>query len=205
MATTAVTLAQQIFQLDISDSDSTRRKAFFERGEQSLTEEERGILKALGMQVGDAMMESLRPYLAKFFDALPGCQTDIDIYLKKDCEIPYFVLWSILFGDYTQTEKRLSEARAAAQAIDLNLAQSSHAIRRLGLPPVAPSRPATPTAPAGPLTDEPLIRAIFTLQSTSSAPAPAAQVVPKPKPSVTPADLSEEALIRAIFTLQGST
>lgn len=188
-AKTGILLAGQMFPVSLSEADSARRKAYFEKGAEFLTDDEIGLLKALGMQVGDAMMESLRPYLATFFDALPGCQTDLDVYLKKDCEVPYFVLWSILFGDYTQTERRLSEARAAAaeSATNLEIADSVHAAKSLGLPAArtapgaaaataragAAPGAAAATARAAPdaaalLTDDALIRAIFTLYPVAS-------------------------------------
>jgi hypothetical protein len=183
-----VILANQIYSLGTGESDSLRRKAFFERGEQMLTEDEEAILKALGMQVGDAMVESLRPYLAKFFDALPGCQTDVDLYLKKDCEVPYFVLWSILFGDYAQTEKRLSErlaAVAAPSATNLDIAQSASALMRMGVPAVAV--PATVPVAA--------------VAAAATAVAPVAAAVPAMAPLNAATALSDDALIRKIFTL----
>ena len=69
--------------------------------------DEQAILTMLG--IDQDMEESLRPYLGDFFDALPDCQSDTSLYLHKQCEIPYFVLWTTKFAGHTNSEQRKQE------------------------------------------------------------------------------------------------
>ena len=138
--TARIQLSNQVLTIGISEEDSARREAFFSANVGELTTDEKNVLQALGMRVGDAMYDSLRPHLSKFFNALPACQTDTDVYLKQDCEVPYYVLWSILFSNYQETERRLSEQQKRAELpTNLALAQSAFVAKDLGLPPAAPA------------------------------------------------------------------
>ncbi len=105
-----ITLANQHFTIGQSTEDKLRRDQYFRNPAQleyQLTDQERAVLSALGI---DGTLElTLRPYLAKFFDALPSCQTDAAMMLAKSCEIPYYVIWSARFGARQATKGRFEE------------------------------------------------------------------------------------------------
>jgi hypothetical protein len=203
--TAQIRLSNRVFQIGTTEADSARRSAFFTKKEGELTEEERKVLESLGMNIGDAMMDSLRPYLANFFDALPSCQTDTELYLKQECEIPYFVIWSILFGDYQETEKRLLEQRKRTEpASNINIAQSILAAKRLGVVPGVPAAPTVPTTVPTTVPSAPIaINEAATIPPAPTVPAAAekAAAVPTKAEAPVPEEDLETRYLRAIQTL----
>jgi hypothetical protein len=183
---TTITLANKHFTLGLTAGDQVRRESYFRDPSNpaySLVEDEQRILDALGI---DAVMEtSMRPYLAKFFDALPGCQTDASMILSSACEIPYYVIWSTQFGarqaskDRFETNKRETRART-----DIEMAQNGAIID--GLKPV-------------PVVND-IIREIFTVQAfTPVITAPAKRNVTPDENTPTP--LKRVSMIDRVFTL----
>lgn len=116
-----ITLANRPFTVSTSKKDSERRYAYFENPKttkESLNDDEREILKALGMKEElfksddvSKLETSLLPYMAKFFDQLPFCQSDTSLVLSKDCEVVHYVLWHVLFMDRQHVIKRYDENR----------------------------------------------------------------------------------------------
>ncbi len=98
------------------EDNARRRKYFMNPGDSaySLTDEEQALLSAIG--VDNVMEDILRPYLAKFFETLPRCKTDAAMYLSKECEIPYYVLWSIKFANRQETTRRIEERTVRSQS-----------------------------------------------------------------------------------------
>ena len=116
-----ITLSNRPFTVSTSRKDSERRHAYFtnpKTTKETLNDDEREILKALGMKEelfkGDDVSKletSLLPYMAKFFDQLPFCQSDTSLVLSKDCEVVHYVLWHVLFMDRQHVIKRYDENR----------------------------------------------------------------------------------------------
>jgi hypothetical protein len=116
-----ITLGNMLFTVSISERDSKRRHAYFENPKttkETLNDDERAILKALGMN--EEMFKSndptnletsLLPYMAKFFDQLPFCQSDTSLVLSNDCEVVHYVLWHVLFIDRQHVKARYDENR----------------------------------------------------------------------------------------------
>jgi hypothetical protein len=116
-----ITLANRPFTVSTSKKDSERRHAYFQNPKttkETLNDDERAILKALGMKEElfkradvSELETSLLPYMAKFFDQLPFCQSDTSLVLSKDCEVVHYVLWHVLFMDRQHVQTRYDENR----------------------------------------------------------------------------------------------
>jgi hypothetical protein len=154
-----ITLANQHFTIGQSSDDKLRRDQYFRNPEQpeyQLTDDERKVLLAVGI---DGILEStLRPYLAKFFDVLPSCQTDAAMMLAKNCEVPYYVIWSARFGARQGAKGRFEEnKRNHKSRTNIQMAENGAYIDDLKPLPVIPDT----------------IRDIFTLITVAQgAPAP---------------------------------
>ena len=160
----AVTLYGRQFIIGFSKEDDTRRKAYFKNAEGTLTPQEKQVLTSLG--IDSQMEETLRPYLAEFFQSLAICNSDTALLLNKDCETAYFVIWSTMFANRKEIERRLAEAQAAAVAMsDLDVAQTGALIA--GLRPRGPvvGPGASAAAAAVPPIDQ-----LFTLMLQQPAP-----------------------------------
>ena len=102
-----VQLGNQSFVIGFDMVDDARRKNYFRDGSGQLTESEKNLLISLGF---DAELEkALAPDMAKFFMDLQKCPTDASIHLRKECELPYYILWSALFHDQKETRRRLDD------------------------------------------------------------------------------------------------
>jgi hypothetical protein len=113
---TAVQIANKRFSIGFGEADNMRRIAFF-RGDVdvALTPDEIALLTALG--IDDTMKMSLRPQLAEFFQSLKECRNDTSLTLSSKCEMPYFIIWSVLFANRRETQRRILEDAAAHREI----------------------------------------------------------------------------------------
>lgn len=120
--TTVVSLYGKPFSIGFSEGDNARRSAYFKSGTGNLTPQEKSLLLSLGV---DSMLEnSLKPYLAEFFSSLQTCSSDASLILSKTCETAYFVIWSALFHNRAETERRMKESKGGI-IDDLDLAQDA--------------------------------------------------------------------------------
>jgi len=153
----SVKLSNRTFQIGFSDDDNTRRNLFFREGSESsqLTDQEQELLDAIG--IDEIMAESLKPYLADFFKSLQKCNNDTSLVLNTDCELPYFILWSVLFYNQKETETRLALDQAQHKPItDLGDAMLDELLSELS------------TSSAGSAASDPF-QTIFTLMVSDSA------------------------------------
>jgi glucan-binding YG repeat protein len=119
MSSDVVMIANKSYTIKQSMSDRIRRRKYFlmyngtapSSASATLTEEENQLLNDLG--IDSKMITSLKFYLATFFDNLYMCSNDSSIILRKDCNIPYYVLWSIMFANKEATDKRIRENKEA--------------------------------------------------------------------------------------------
>lgn len=112
-----IQIGNKMFVISTSVEDNARRRKYFMNpgdSAYSLTDEEQALLTAIG--VDNIMEDILRPYLAKFFESLPRCKSDAAMYLSKECEIPYYVLWSIKFANRQETTRRIEERTVRSQS-----------------------------------------------------------------------------------------
>jgi hypothetical protein len=117
MSAPLVQLANQSFLIGFDTTDDIRRKTYFRDGSgPGLTEQEKNLLISLGF---DAMLEqALAPYMGEFFMDLQQCSSDTSIHLRKECELPYYVIWSALFHNQKETRRRLDDNMKMEKAID---------------------------------------------------------------------------------------
>jgi hypothetical protein len=186
---TVIQLGNQSFTYNNTDSDHERRKLYFKgRPEAQLDPLEKAILTALG--VDKAMEKSLAPYLADFFKLLPSCSSDTSLLLSKQCELPHFVLWSILFANKDRIQNRIANRPSGAPS-NLNVAgiQGLLAEIRSGMPANMPGAVPGP-APAEEQLPPP------------SAPAAAAPALEQPQSGAVVVPLpAPNAAINRLFTL----
>lgn len=112
-----IQIGNKMFVISTSIEDNARRRKYFMNpgdSAYSLTDEEQALLTAIG--IDNAMEDVLRPYLAKFFETLPRCKSDAAMYLSKQCEVPYYVLWSIKFANRQETTRRIEERKLRSQS-----------------------------------------------------------------------------------------
>lgn len=117
-----IQIGNKMFVISTSVEDNARRRKYFmnpDESEYSLTKDEQDLLTAIG--IDNVMEDTLRPYLAKFFETLPRCKSDAAMYLSKQCEVPYYVLWSIKFANRQETTRRIEEHKLRSQS-DIRLA-----------------------------------------------------------------------------------
>ena len=136
-----IMLGNKSFILNTSSADSVRREEYFEnpKGPAKLDQYEKEILKALGVDENFAQVDALRPYMARFFEQLPLCQSDTSLVLSKDCEVVHFVLWYIMFANRQNVEERLSENKAIYKPYaDISIALDQSIINRLTGEPIRP-------------------------------------------------------------------
>lgn len=149
---TVVHLGNQSFTYNNTEDDHARRKLYF-KGQPggSLDALEKAILTALG--IDSETEKALAPYLADFFKLLPACSSDTSLLLSKQCELPHFVLWSILFANKEATVNRLA-AQPGGTPSNLNVAGIQGLLSEIrsglpsGVPGAIPSAPSASPAPA---------------------------------------------------------
>jgi hypothetical protein len=110
-----VQLANKRFSIGFQEADNLRRIAHFRDGSASLTADEFALLAALGIDTG--MVLSLRPQLAEFFQSLEHCRNDTSLTLSSACELPYFIIWSVLFANRRETQRRILEDAASHREV----------------------------------------------------------------------------------------
>jgi len=106
-----ITLANQPFNISISADDSERREKYFKdpKGKSQLTGDELKLLKALGIDNNSKKAQAINPYMARFFDQLPLCQSDTSLVLAKDCEVVHFVLWYTMFANRENIKENIDK------------------------------------------------------------------------------------------------
>jgi hypothetical protein len=157
--TTVITIYGKPFSIGFSEGDGERRSAYFKSGTGNLTPQEKSLLLSLGV---DAILEnSLKPYLAEFFSSLQTCSSDASLVLSKSCETAYFVIWSALFHNRAEIERRM-KAQKGEVVSDIDLAQDAAIISGLK------SRPLEKTRITG-ISEEEQIRRLFTLMVVGEA------------------------------------
>lgn len=105
------------YNINQTAADRIRRTLYFRNGSTALTADERRLLDDLG--VDSIMEQALRIQLPSFFEQLPGCQSNTSLVLAKNCQIPHFVLWSILFHNHSNTARRIQVNRTRAAPLSL--------------------------------------------------------------------------------------
>lgn len=131
--TSIVTLANKSYTVGTTAVDSERRRLYFQNPSaypKLLNVEERRLLKEMGIDC--ATENTLKPFLAEFFDVLPKCQSDSAIVLSKECEVPYYILWATKFAERENTLERIRENEKTTRTrMDLRMAMDESMIRNM--------------------------------------------------------------------------
>ena len=106
-----IQLGEKAFNLDRSIDAYSRRSAYFLNKTGSLSKDEQDILISLG--IDKSMEKRMSAYLPQFFDVLPDCQTDTSVYLNKQCEVPYYVIWSTKFAEGQRIQERIDNNKSS--------------------------------------------------------------------------------------------
>jgi hypothetical protein len=135
MSTDIVKISNKAYSISQAISDRVRRRKYFtsytsdNESKNTLTDEELKLLKDLGLD--SKMINTLKLYLPTFFDNLYMCSSDASMVLHKNCNIPYFVLWSIMIANKQATDERLRENRFKESIHLLNVAKHTATIQQL--------------------------------------------------------------------------
>lgn len=177
---TTVQLGNQAFHYNNTNADHDRRVQYFKHQSGAVLDpSEQEILTALG--IDKATEDSLAPYLAEFFRLLPQCSSPASLLLNKRCELPYYVLWSVMFANNQVTQQRL--AKQGPVPSDINIVRASSIIQELT--PFVPPSFVTPGSATERLSaGDRAIQEIFTLILPSA-----------------PELITQEDDIRRVFTL----
>lgn len=124
----SITVGNKTFHISQKGSDRTRRQQYFTNGSGSLTPEEEKLLEALGI---DSDLQAVyKLWLPTFFEQLPVCQSDTPLILSKSCEIPHFILWSVMFRSNQATQARVAQHSVEHQSLsDISIAATEEVIR----------------------------------------------------------------------------
>jgi len=133
----AVILNGRPYNINITPADRIRRTLYFQNGSTQLTADERTLLDDLGF---DPILElSLRTHLPDFFNQLPKCQSNTSLVLDNSCQIPHFIMWSILFHNHTNTLRRMRINRSRAATLSpggtATVASATGALTPVSRPP----------------------------------------------------------------------
>ena len=115
-----INLGGRPFQLDVGGQAFLRRSLYFLHKKGSITKNDQDILDAIG--IDSHMEDMLKRYLPQFFERLPNCQSYSSMYLSKQCEIPYFVIWVSKFAERTRSKERIDEHKQLKVISDYNTA-----------------------------------------------------------------------------------
>ena len=133
----SITIGTNTFRIGQKGSDRSRRQQYFTRGTGSLKPDEDKLLNALG--IDSDLREAYKLYLPTFFDKLPFCQSDTPLILSKSCEIPHFILWSVMFRSNQATQARVAQDRIEHQSLsDISIATTEEVVK--AFQPTAPPR-----------------------------------------------------------------
>lgn len=137
---TNIVLGGSSFQIPSTDADKRRRRTFFAEVKENpayvtyrpttgsvpprgvdtsilLKPEEYALLDALHIQ-GNRIVE-LSNELPLFFDVLPTCSSDTSMMLKGECDVAYYVLWSVLYKMQLQERDQVAQDLKTKHAVGL--------------------------------------------------------------------------------------
>lgn len=135
MSTDIVKISNKAYSISQAIADRVRRRKYFmsytKDSPNKLTADESKLLHDLGLEKDSNMITALKLYLPTFFDNLQMCSSDTSMILRKNCNIPYYVLWSIMIANKQATDERLRENRLKESSHQLGVAMNTATIHQL--------------------------------------------------------------------------
>jgi len=138
MDTAEINIAGANFHIRYDKKSKQRRKKIFltKTGNyDDLTTPEKELLVHLCIE--DDTYDAVRMYLYDFFEALPNCQSSAAILSNRQCEVSYYVLWSVLLKARQDVQRKIDEATSQS-LIDSKLAQYQARLKSMTSRDLAP-------------------------------------------------------------------
>ena len=125
-----IVLGGESFFLSFTNKAYKRRKIAFSSNNpmECLTASEKNILKKINLT--NETLNTLKPYLADFFESLPNCQTTVQMMTSKKCEIPNYVMSSLLLKARYDVQKNI-ESQTPSTMGNIGLYQKNAQLKAL--------------------------------------------------------------------------
>ena len=129
-----IKLAGRVYYIDYDSAARDRRKAIFEQGaDLQLTDQENDLLTSVGIQ--NETRKNLLPYLYDFFESLPNCQTSVKMMTSRECEVAYYVMWSVLMKARQDVQRNIDAAHKDGNMPDSEMFQTEARIAAMSKVP----------------------------------------------------------------------
>lgn len=132
-----VFIAGEKFIISYSEKNRTRRRDIFleKDDEQKLTDVEKSLLDKLC--ITEDTYEAVRMYLYDFFESLPSCQSSIAVLSNRQCEVAYYVLWSVLLKARQDVQRKIDDAKKKSES-DIKIQQYEARLKSMSVRNIAP-------------------------------------------------------------------
>ena len=137
MDTEEVFIAGEKFIISYAEKDRTRRRDIFleKDDEQKLNDIEKALLDKLC--ITEDTYEAVRMYLYDFFESLPSCQSSIAVLSNRQCEVAYYVLWSVLLKARQDVQRKIDDAKKKSES-DIKIQQYEARLKSMSVRNIAP-------------------------------------------------------------------
>ena len=132
-----VFIAGEKFIINYAEKERTRRRdIFLEKDDtQKLTDTEKALLDKLC--ITEDTYEAVRMYLYDFFESLPSCQSSIAVLSNRQCEVAYYVLWSVLLKARQDVQRKIDDAKKKSES-DIKIQQYEARLKSMSVRNIAP-------------------------------------------------------------------
>jgi len=137
MDTEEVFIAGEKFIISYAEKERTRRRDIFleKDDDQKLTDVEKALLDKLC--ITEDTYEAVRMYLYDFFESLPSCQSSIAVLSNRQCEVAYYVLWSVLLKARQDVQRKIDDAKKKSES-DIKIQQYEARLKSMSMRNIAP-------------------------------------------------------------------
>lgn len=137
MDTEEVFIAGEKFIINYNEKERTRRRdIFLEKDDtQKLNDVEKALLDKLC--ITEDTYEAVRMYLYDFFESLPSCQSSIAVLSNRQCEVAYYVLWSVLLKARQDVQRKIDDAKKKSES-DIKIQQYEARLKSMSVRNIAP-------------------------------------------------------------------
>jgi hypothetical protein len=132
-----VFIAGEKFIINYAEKERTRRRDIFleKDDKQKLTDVEKALLDKLC--ITEDTYEAVRMYLYDFFESLPSCQSSIAVLSNRQCEVAYYVLWSVLLKARQDVQRKIDDAKKKSES-DIKIQQYEARLKSMSMRNIAP-------------------------------------------------------------------
>lgn len=132
MTNEEVSIAGEKFIIKYDEASRKRRSDIFlhKDDKQKLLPTEENVLKKLC--ITEDTYEAVRTYLYDFFEALPSCQSSVAILSNRQCEVAYYVLWSVLLKARQEVQRKIDDAKRKSE-IDIKIHQYEARLKSMSM------------------------------------------------------------------------